>query len=245
MPRLAFSDPSIGSITTWIGRRRRGSRRARAPPTPPSAARPNASSSAKIASSTARSMISAMSPPSPRPVFCGTARSRGVARRATARELGAARGRGPSQSALLRVSAVGPIGRRILGTDAGPRRRPERSTARGRHPPRRSAARRGRRGHRARRARWSSASPGSSSQGHAARGDPRADVLARRGGRLPRAARGARRPPARGAARRRLPHASASGCCATRRSRPGLDPFFSPASRRPTGSPCCSSGSTS
>ena len=129
MPRFAFSDPSIGSITT-CERPAAADRHLAALLRHAVSGRPNASSSANTASSAARSIDERLcrrprrarsAPSAPRCVVYrrhrGAARRRPRAGRA-AQPIGALCGFGASRRST---------GRRILGRHARPRRRPERS----------------------------------------------------------------------------------------------------------------------
>src|SRR3954452_20280427 len=107
MRRLAFSEPSIGSITSFTGPPPAISTRPRSSETT-HIGRSSPSSSANTASSTAPSIARVMSPPSPRPRCCE--RSARLGNRASAvRPASVARRANASQS------GSSPIWRRILG----------------------------------------------------------------------------------------------------------------------------------
>src|SRR3954447_6225232 len=109
-PRLALSEPSIGSITMRAGPPPAISTTPRSSDTAHSPT-PNRSSSSKTASSTAPSIASVMSPPSPRPIRRDRWASSG--KRASAlRPASVARRENASQSASSAASAD--IRRRIL-----------------------------------------------------------------------------------------------------------------------------------
>ena len=135
-------------------------------------------------------------------------------------------------------------GRRILGPMPSAARRPHRSSARGRDPSRRAAARA-----------WPARAPARPrvlarrfawlvEQGAAAEERPRADASPRaRGGRDARAARVADRVALRGAVGRRRFHAFCARLLHDEALEAGSIRSFA-RSRPPTGSRCCSSGST-